>query len=44
MGDWKPDKVEKVDGRTVYLWIVPEKEKRADTGSSSGVLTDREKP
>lgn len=37
MGDWKPDRVEKVDGRTVYLWIVPEqKEKRADTKASPG--------
>jgi SAM-dependent methyltransferase len=25
MGDWKPDKTEKVNGRTVYLWIVPAK-------------------
>jgi protein-L-isoaspartate O-methyltransferase len=25
MGDWKPDKVERVDGRTIYLWIVPAK-------------------
>lgn len=25
MGDWKPDKVERVDGRTVYLWTVPAK-------------------
>ncbi len=23
MGDWKPSKVERVDGRTVYLWIIP---------------------
>jgi cyclopropane fatty-acyl-phospholipid synthase-like methyltransferase len=23
MGDWKPDKTEKVNGRTIYLWIVP---------------------
>jgi tRNA G37 N-methylase Trm5 len=23
MGDWKPDKTERVNGRTVYLWIVP---------------------
>ncbi len=23
MGDWKPIKTEKVNGRTVYLWIVP---------------------
>ncbi len=23
MGDWKPDKVERVDGRTIYLWIIP---------------------
>ena len=25
MGDWKPDRVEQVDGRTIYLWTVPEK-------------------
>jgi SAM-dependent methyltransferase len=25
MGDWKPEKVVEVDGRTVYYWIVPEK-------------------
>jgi len=23
MGDWKPDKTERVGGRTIYLWIVP---------------------
>ena len=27
MGNWKPDKRISVDGKTVYLWIVPEKEK-----------------
>ena len=25
MGDWKPDKTERVDGRTVYFWTVPAK-------------------
>lgn len=25
MGDWKPDKTERVNGRTVYLWTVPAK-------------------
>jgi ribosomal protein L11 methylase PrmA len=24
MGDWKPEKVVQVDGRTVYYWVVPE--------------------
>ncbi|APB33613.1 type 11 methyltransferase [Gloeomargarita lithophora Alchichica-D10] len=24
MGGWKPDEVRQVDGRTVYLWVVPE--------------------
>ncbi len=24
MGDWKPDRVEHVDGKTVYLWTVPQ--------------------
>lgn len=23
MGDWKPDKTERVEGRTIYLWIIP---------------------
>ncbi|MEN9217427.1 MAG: methyltransferase domain-containing protein [Gloeomargarita sp. DG_2_bins_126] len=27
MGGWKPDKVQRVDGRDVYLWIVPEPDK-----------------
>ncbi len=25
MGDWKPDREIKVDGKTIYLWIIPEK-------------------
>src|SRR5918996_3882727 len=25
MGDWKPDKTERVNGRTIYLWIIPAK-------------------
>lgn len=25
MGDWKPEKTVEADGRTIYLWIVPEK-------------------
>lgn len=25
MGDWKPDKTERVDGRTIYFWTVPAK-------------------
>jgi len=25
MGDWKPDRTERVDGRTVYLWTIPAK-------------------
>ena len=25
MGDWKPDKTEKINGRTIYLWIVQAK-------------------
>ena len=25
MGDWKPDKEETVDGRTIYLWTIPNK-------------------
>jgi Methyltransferase domain len=25
MGDWQPDQVLQVDGRTVYYWVVPEK-------------------
>jgi len=27
MGEWKPDKTVKVDGRSLYLWIVTEKAK-----------------
>ncbi|MEN9214903.1 MAG: 50S ribosomal protein L11 methyltransferase [Gloeomargarita sp. DG02_4_bins_56] len=27
MGGWKPDQVQRVDGRDVYLWIVPEPDK-----------------
>ena len=25
MGDWEPDKSTTIDGRNVYLWIIPEK-------------------
>ena len=25
MGDWKPDKVERVEGRTIYFWTIPAK-------------------
>lgn len=25
MGDWRPDKRETVDGRTIYLWVIPTK-------------------
>jgi ribosomal protein L11 methylase PrmA len=25
MGDWKPDRTERVNGRTIYLWIIPAK-------------------
>lgn len=25
MGDWKPERVVEVEGRTVYYWVVPEK-------------------
>lgn len=28
MGDWKPDDQISVDGKSVFLWIVPEKESR----------------
>jgi SAM-dependent methyltransferase len=24
MGDWKPQQVQQVDGKTIYLWVVPE--------------------
>jgi cyclopropane fatty-acyl-phospholipid synthase-like methyltransferase len=27
MGDWKPDKVERVDGRTINFWTIPAKKK-----------------
>src|SRR5919108_83914 len=26
MGDWKPAKTERIDGRTIYLWVIPAKE------------------
>ncbi len=25
MGDWKPDKTEEIDGRRIYLWVIPRK-------------------
>ena len=25
MGDWKADKIERVDGRTVHFWVIPTK-------------------
>ncbi len=25
MGDWQPERVEKVDGSTIYYWVVPDK-------------------
>jgi SAM-dependent methyltransferase len=25
MGDWKPNKIERIEGRTIYLWIIPAK-------------------
>ena len=25
MGDWKPDKTERINGRTIYLWTIPAK-------------------
>ncbi len=25
MGEWRPDRIEKIDGRTIYLWYVPAK-------------------
>lgn len=27
MGDWKPDRVEQVEGRTVYFWTIPAKKR-----------------
>lgn len=29
MGDWRPERTENVDGRTIYFWTVPERGKRA---------------
>ena len=29
MGDWKPERTESVDGRTIYFWRIPEKAKTA---------------
>lgn len=28
MGDWKPDRKVIVEGRTIYMWVVPEKSQR----------------
>lgn len=28
MGDWKPDREVIVEGRTIYMWVVPEKSQR----------------
>ena len=25
MGDWKPDRTEQVEGKTIYYWVIPEK-------------------
>ena len=25
MGDWKPDKTERINGRTIYFWTIPTK-------------------
>jgi SAM-dependent methyltransferase len=27
LGDWKPDRTERVDGRTIYLWNIPAKKR-----------------
>ena len=27
MGDWKPDRTERVEGRTLYLWTIPAKDR-----------------
>jgi len=32
MGDWKPDKVVQVNGRTVYLWTLPAKGMPSNSG------------
>lgn len=29
MGDWKPDTTEQVDGKTVYMWTIPQKKAEA---------------
>ena len=29
MGDWKPERVEQVEGKTIYYWSVPEQRPRA---------------
>lgn len=25
MGDWKPERTEQIEGRTIYYWVIPEK-------------------
>jgi hypothetical protein len=37
MGDWKADKKAIVEGRTIYLWIVPEKGKGPRTSADAGI-------
>jgi cyclopropane fatty-acyl-phospholipid synthase-like methyltransferase len=32
MGDWKPDKTERIEDRTLYLWTVTEEARRAFAG------------
>ena len=36
MGDWQPDKTIQLDWRTVYLWTVTEKAKKAYGGAAAG--------
>jgi hypothetical protein len=32
MGDWAPDRVIKMDWRTIYMWVVTEKDKAQFAG------------
>ncbi|MBW4604880.1 MAG: methyltransferase domain-containing protein [Calothrix sp. FI2-JRJ7] len=38
MGDWEPQQVQQVDGRTIYLWVVPENVNNLRRGAGSQII------
>ncbi len=43
MGDWEPERHERVDGRNVYFWVVPARVEgrwRLDAGGNAGISLD----